>query len=157
MGKITEQKRWQQRAYNSDRYWVEIIPQTSIEKTADVKETDPSKYIFNHSMLRIKDNNVSLKYYQDVFGMTLLRSHINEKAGFNIYFLGYEKKPEEKETSGGVSLTAGLEGLLELTYNYGTEKEDGQVYHDGNKEPQGFGHICKIASLTSWLQPRRQV
>jgi lactoylglutathione lyase len=24
----------------------------------------------------------------------------------------------------------------------GTEKQEGKVYHDGNSEPQGFGHIC---------------
>jgi lactoylglutathione lyase len=126
-------------------YWVEIIPQRSIDETAEVTTTDTSKYIFNHTMLRVKDAKVSLKYYQEVFGMTLLRSHINEKNGFDIYFLGYQDKPEEKETLGGVSLTAQSEGLLELTWNYGTEKEEGPVYHDGNKEPQGFGHICKFS------------
>lgn len=26
---------------------------------------------------------------------------------------------------------------MELTWNYGTEKEEGKVYHDGNSEPQG--------------------
>lgn len=122
---------------------MEIIPQRSIDETVEVTETDPSKYIFNHTMLRVKDAKASLKYYQEVFGMTLLRSHINEKNGFDIYFLGYQPKPEDKEISGGVSLTAHSEGLLELTWNYGTEKEEGPVYHDGNKEPQGFGHICK--------------
>jgi diguanylate cyclase (GGDEF)-like protein len=34
------------------------------------------------------------------------------------------------------------EGLLELTWNYGTEKEADFKYHNGNDQPQGFGHLC---------------
>lgn len=29
-----------------------------------------------------------------------------------------------------------------LTHNHGTETQDGAVYHDGNSDPRGFGHIC---------------
>ena len=77
--------------------------------------------------------------------MQLLRTHESKEAGFNLYFLGYlgdYKMPKEEDLANGVNPLAGKEGLLELTWNYGTEKEEGQVYHSGNEEPQGFGHIC---------------
>jgi hypothetical protein len=31
--------------------------------------------------------------------------------------------------------------VLELTHNWGTEKEEDFSYHTGNTEPRGFGHI----------------
>ena len=33
-------------------------------------------------------------------------------------------------------------GLLELTHNWVTETDAEFKYHDGNAQPQGFGHIC---------------
>jgi len=89
-------------------------------------------------MVRVKDVEASLKFYQEVMGMTLLRTSENKDAGFNLYFLGYGSPPSG-ETANGVNPTAKREGLLELTWNYGSEKEEGPVYTDGNKEPQG-GH-----------------
>ena len=31
--------------------------------------------------------------------------------------------------------------MLELTYNWGTENDSDFAYHNGNSDPQGFGHI----------------
>ena len=36
-----------------------------------------------------------------------------------------------------------IEGTaLELTHNYGTEKDDFGGYHPGNQENDGFGHVA---------------
>ncbi|KAL2257587.1 hypothetical protein VTK26DRAFT_9431 [Humicola hyalothermophila] len=120
-----------------DGYWVEIIGQKPVEQTEGVTETDLETYRMNHTMLRVKDAEKSLKFYQEVLGMSLYRTHEAPAAGFNLYFLGY---PGEK----GIPKDdqADREGILELTWNYGTEKDENFSYHDGNKQPQGFGHIC---------------
>lgn len=99
-------------------------------------------------MIRVKDHEKSLKFYQDVMGMTLLRTNENRDAKFNLYFLGYtEGKDGSSPSADGVSSTADREGLLELTWNYGTEKDPNFKYHNGNDQPQGFGHICKTYPL----------
>ncbi|KAK0708119.1 Glyoxalase/Bleomycin resistance protein/Dihydroxybiphenyl dioxygenase [Lasiosphaeris hirsuta] len=123
-------------ALDPDGYWVEIVGQKALEETEAVETTDLETYRMNHTMIRVKDAEKSLKFYQEVLGMTLLRTNANEKGGFNLYFLGYSDVPAPGQG------TADREGLLELTWNYGTEKNEAFSYHDGNKGPQGFGHIC---------------
>jgi len=132
-------------ALDPDNYWVEIIGQKPVDETKDITTTETSSYRFNHSMIRIKDAEKSLKFYKEVMGMTLMRTSEQKEAGFNLYFLGYPGSygvPDPKDSPNGVNPLAGKEGLLELTWNYGTEKQEGKVYHNGNDEPQGFGHIC---------------
>ncbi|KAK5452914.1 Lactoylglutathione lyase [Exophiala xenobiotica] len=132
-------------ALDPDGYWVEIIGQKNVDETKDITTTDTSAYRFNHSMIRVKDPEKSLKFYQEVMGMSLLRTSEQKEAGFTLYFLGYPGDfaiPKPEDTPNGVNPLAGKEGLLELTWNYGTEKQDGKVYHNGNDQPQGFGHIC---------------
>jgi len=80
-------------------------------------------------------------------GMKLVRTLENPSANFTLYFLGYghtttttTTTPQNEDTS--IHQLARHEGLLELTWNHGTEKQEGKVYHDGNASPQGFGHIC---------------
>jgi lactoylglutathione lyase len=92
-------------------------------------------------MIRIKDQKASLDFYQNVMGMQLKRTSENKDNGFNLYFLGYGAPAAEKSAN-GVNPVADHEGLLELTWNYGTEKVADFKYHNGNDEPQGFGHIC---------------
>lgn len=126
-------------ALDPDGYWVEIIGQRPVEETEGVRETDLGTYRMNHTMIRVKDAERSLEFYREVMGMKLFRTHEAKEAGFNLYFLGYEGEQGAVVEGGD---TAKREGLLELTWNYGTEKEEGFSYHDGNKGPQGFGHIC---------------
>ena len=94
-------------------------------------------------MIRIKDAQKSLKFYQEVLGMSLMRTH--EASGFNLYFLGY---PGSQGVPAEGGSTPEREGLLELTWNHGTEKDESFSYHNGNAADrdgrQGFGHICKF-------------
>ena len=87
-------------------------------------------------MIRVKDKDASLKFYQNIMGMSLIRTSENSSAGFNLYFLGYNHSSSQNTSS------SHREGLLELTWNYGTEKDPDFKYHSGNEEPQGFGHIA---------------
>ncbi|KAF2735871.1 glyoxylase I [Polyplosphaeria fusca] len=128
-------------ALDPDGYWVEVVGKKPLEETENVKETDTATYRLNHTMIRIKDPEASLSFYKDVMGMQLKRTHESQNGGFNLYFLGYGP-PAPENTPQGVSPTADFEGLLELTWNYGTEKDPNFKYHDGNAQPQGFGHIC---------------
>ncbi|EWC47316.1 hypothetical protein DRE_00284 [Drechslerella stenobrocha 248] len=123
-------------AKDPNGYWVEIIGL----KDQITTETDTSSYRMNHSMIRVKSATASLKFYQETMGMTLLRTLKNPDSKFDLYFLGYKREGEVENASA----TSDREGLLELTYNYGTDDPDSDFtgYHDGNAEPQGFGHIC---------------
>lgn len=86
-------------------------------------------------MIRVKDKAASLKFYQEVLGMEKIREVKNPDNQFDLIFLAYPNSP-----SAGPQ--AQREGILELTYNYDTEKQENFKYHDGNSEPQGFGHIA---------------
>ena len=107
-------------ALDPDDYWVEIIGQKPLEQTENETKTDTSSYRSNHSMIRVKDPEASIKFYQDIMGMTLLRTSEQKEAGFTLYFLGYPgdyQAPKDAE-SNGVNPLAGKEGILELTWNY---------------------------------------
>lgn len=101
-------------------------------------------FVFNHSMLRVKDPKVALDFYTHVMGMRLLRKLDFPELMFSLYFL---HRPEEgrnppEDMGDRTAWTFSQRGLLELTHNWGTETDADFKYHDGNAQPQGFGHIC---------------
>ncbi|MBA1145684.1 lactoylglutathione lyase [Ectothiorhodospiraceae bacterium WFHF3C12] len=101
-------------------------------------------FTFNHTMLRVKDPERSLDFYTRVMGMRVLRRLDFEEARFSLYFLAKTEDVEAIPEDEGERMAWAFSqrGILELTHNWGTEKESGQHYHNGNDEPQGFGHIC---------------
>lgn len=102
-------------------------------------------YTFNHTMLRVKDPAKSLAFYTGILGMTLLAVKKFPAMGFDLYFLAKLTDSERENLPAGDDLEIFAfrqRGILELTHNYGTETQADFSYHDGNGEPQGFGHIC---------------
>ena len=101
-------------------------------------------FVFNHLMLSIKDPVVSVDFYEQVFGMTLLRKLDFPEMSFSLYFLAKLNAGETPPSDEGerTQWTFSQRGVLELTHNWGTENDAEFKYHDGNAQPQGFGHIC---------------
>ncbi|WP_066093581.1 lactoylglutathione lyase [Xanthomonas massiliensis] len=101
-------------------------------------------FVFNHTMLRVKDIAASLDFYTRVLGFRLIDQRDFPEAEFSLYFLAIlpaDAAIPEADAERRVWM-AGIPGVLELTFNHGTDTEPGPVYHNGNSEPRGFGHIC---------------
>lgn len=100
-------------------------------------------FVFNHSMLRVKDPAVSLDFYTRVMGMRLLRKLDFPEMSFSLYFLARsEGDTVPADVAERTAWVFQQRGILELTHNWGTEAQADFKYHDGNAQPQGFGHIC---------------
>lgn len=106
-------------------------------------ETD--EFIFNQTMLRIRDPERSIAFYRDVLGMTLLEKFAFPDMSFTLYFMAYVRPGDEPipaDPAARAEYVFRQKATLELTHNWGTEKSgDFAGYHNGNSEPRGFGHI----------------
>ncbi|MQX52097.1 lactoylglutathione lyase [Alcanivorax sediminis] len=102
-------------------------------------------FLFNQTMLRIKEPSRSLDFYTRVLGMRLVRKLDFPEMRFSLYFLAYLNDEEASQVPEDdvkrLTYTFGREAMLELTHNWGTEDDADFAYHDGNAQPQGFGHI----------------
>lgn len=72
-----------------------------------------------HTMIRVNNLDESIMFYQNFFGMKVIRKQDYPKGKFSLAFIGYGE--EESST------------VIELTYNWDTNK-----YIHGN----AFGHIA---------------
>ena len=100
-----------------------------------------SDFVFNQTMLRIKDPAASVPFYRDVLGMTLLDQFDFPDMGFSLYFMGYPAEPVPEDVQERARWIFDQPALLELTHNHGTESDADFQHHNGNEEPRGFGHI----------------
>ena len=76
------------------------------------------KYL--HTMVRVKDINISLDFYCTKLGLKEVRRVENEKGRFTLIFLAADNSDTKT-------------GLLELTYNWDTEEYSGG---------RNFGHLA---------------
>ncbi len=117
-------------------------------------------FTLNHTMLRVKDPVVSLDFYTGVLGMRVLRKLDFPEMKFSLYFLARladdEAVPEDEAAR--TEWVFSQRGILELTHNWGTESDPEFKYHDGNAQPQGFGHICfavpNLAEAIRWFDEK---
>ena len=72
-----------------------------------------------HTMLRVGDQQRSIKFYTEVLGMKVLRQQDYPDGKFTNTFIGYGDESDQ--------------AAIELTYNWGTDQ-----YDLGN----GYGHIA---------------
>ena len=113
-------------ALDPDGYWIELIENQGEDGVSRL----------NHSMIRVKDKDLSLKFYTEKLGMTLVDISDHPNAKFTLFFLSFD--PENvKNTSRALT-----EGLVELTYNWDTEKEEKFIYYNGNDaQAKGFNYF----------------
>ncbi len=124
--------------------------------TAGERPEGTKDYIMQQTMMRVKDPMKSLEFYCDILGFKLVMYREFPQWGFNVYFVAPVDSAtippavgDDRDAQWRYCMT--LPGCLELTYNYGTEVEDGPVYNTGNADTTGttngekikggFGHI----------------
>ena len=98
-------------------------------------------YVMNQTMLRIKDPERSIPFYTEVLGMGLLDRYDFPEMKFSLYFMGYVNHDAPVDPATRARWVFSQPALVELTHNWGTETDESFSYHDGNQQPQGFGHI----------------
>src|SRR5580693_1988353 len=103
------------------------MPGNQQQPSSTLRETRPMRYL--HTMLRVRNLDVALKFYQDALGLKEVRRIDNEKGKFTNVFLC---APEDEALLKNSPKTRGAP-LVELTYNW-DEEDYGEARY--------FGHLA---------------
>lgn len=124
---------------------------------------ETEKYIFQQTMIRVRNPKASLDFYCNVLGFDLIWHSDYPEWGFSVYFLTPKgqlyQASETRQKLKSNTLTSDEKfelcmrtpGCVELTWNHGSESEKERVYNVGNadttgvpngeKVKGGFGHL----------------
>ncbi|XP_073412380.1 lactoylglutathione lyase-like [Dendrobates tinctorius] len=114
-----------------------------MEETPELSDVDSATqdFIFQQTMLRIKDPQKSLKFYNKCLGMSLLLKRDFPSMKFSQYVMGYEdSKDIPADMKEREAWAYSCKATVVLTHNWGNRIDD-KPFHNGNSDPLGFGHI----------------
>jgi lactoylglutathione lyase len=103
------------------------FPNPATISSRNIREQENMRYL--HTMLRVRDLDAALKFYQDALGLREVRRIDNDKAKFTLVFLC---AAEDEHLLKNLPKTRGAP-LVELTYNWDEEKYG---------EDRHFGHLA---------------
>lgn len=132
-----------------DGYWVELIQRSEGEKEGYEKGVMGEEPLLAQTMIRVKDPLESIRFFQHL-GMRMITRLDFERLKFSLFFMAFCDGEETMGTRMAYNaiqekkakwLWGFTRETIELTHNWGSEFEDGEVYHNGNSDPKGFGYI----------------
>mmetsp|Transcript_56131 Transcript_56131/g.93549 ORF Transcript_56131/g.93549 Transcript_56131/m.93549 type:complete len:213 (+) Transcript_56131:20-658(+) len=107
--------------------------------------TECKDYIMQQTMVRVRDPKVSLDFYTKTLGFNLVMHKNFPKWTFSVYFVAYCKQEDiPKDDAGRWKFCMTSPACIELTWNYGSEKEKNRVYHTGNSDIAGVQEGVKV-------------
>lgn len=112
--------------------------------TGGVVGSDP---VLCQTMLRIKEPQRTIQFYEDLGMKLLIKVDVPDQKVTN-YFMGYTNASQPGDDVPDADRVDWLFTqrcfTLQLTHIWGTENDPKVAYHNGNTDPQGFGHIGLI-------------